>query len=109
MSRLISPQQLVHYRDNWYVDAWCHLRRGLRSFSVDAITECELLDLEAKEFDPEMVRESMQSGYGIFGGRVKDWAKITFNAERARWVQNEEWHPDQIGSINIMEIQSFSP
>ena len=23
--RTISPQQLLFYRDNWYVDAWCHL------------------------------------------------------------------------------------
>ena len=28
--REISPQRLVHYRDNWYLDAWCHLREGLR-------------------------------------------------------------------------------
>src|SRR3989344_3876154 len=22
--REISPQRLIHYRDNWYLDAWCH-------------------------------------------------------------------------------------
>ena len=42
--REISPQRLVHYRDNWYVDAWCHLRNDLRSFSVDAIREALPLD-----------------------------------------------------------------
>ena len=26
--REISPQRLVHYRDNWYVDAYCHMREG---------------------------------------------------------------------------------
>jgi predicted DNA-binding transcriptional regulator YafY len=34
--REISPQRLTHYRDNWYLDAWCHLRDELRSFAVDA-------------------------------------------------------------------------
>src|SRR5690606_15851056 len=34
--RTVSPQRLVFYRNNWYLDAWCHLRRGLRSFSLDA-------------------------------------------------------------------------
>ena len=24
--RRVSPQQLIHYRDNWYLDAWHHLR-----------------------------------------------------------------------------------
>src|SRR5688500_1166202 len=37
--REISPQRLVHYRDNWYVDGYCHLRNDLRSFAVDAIRE----------------------------------------------------------------------
>ena len=35
--RTVSPERLIHYRDNWYLDAWCHLRTALRSFSVDAI------------------------------------------------------------------------
>jgi predicted DNA-binding transcriptional regulator YafY len=98
VERTISPQQLVHYRDNWYVDAWCHLRKEVRSFSVDAITECEQLAVDAKELDSEQLRASMKSGYGIFGGVVKSWAKLKFTSERTRWVQNEEWHPDQLGA-----------
>jgi predicted DNA-binding transcriptional regulator YafY len=37
VEREVSPQRLVHYRDNWYLDAWCHLRDDLRNFSIDAI------------------------------------------------------------------------
>jgi predicted DNA-binding transcriptional regulator YafY len=95
VERTISPQQLVHYRDNWYVDAWCHLRKEVRSFAVDAITDCEQLNQDAKELDAEQLRKSMQGGYGIFGGAVKGWAKLKFTPERARWVKHEEWHPDQ--------------
>lgn len=97
VERTISPQQLVHYRDNWYADAWCHLRKEVRSFAVDAITECEQLAVDAKELDSEQLRASMQSGYGIFGGSIKGWAKLKFTTERARWVKHEEWHPDQKG------------
>lgn len=97
VERIISPQQLVHYRDNWYVDAWCHLRKEIRSFAVDAITECEQLDVDAKDLDADQLRSSMQSGYGIFGGAVKGWATLKFTPERARWVKHEEWHPDQNG------------
>ncbi len=99
VERIISPQQLVHYRDNWYVDAWCHLRKEVRSFAVDAITDCEQLDVETKELDTDQLRLSMQSGYGIFGGAVKGWTKLKFTPERARWVKHEEWHPEQIGKI----------
>jgi predicted DNA-binding transcriptional regulator YafY len=30
--RIVSPQRLVHYRDNWLLDGYCHLRKGLRTF-----------------------------------------------------------------------------
>ena len=51
IDREVSPQRLVHYRDNWYVDAWCHLRKGFRSFGVDAIEEVEILNEPALEVD----------------------------------------------------------
>jgi len=94
-NRDISPQQLVHYRDNWYVDAWCHTREKLLNFSVDVITECTVLDTAAKEVSQKDIKQAMQSGYGIFGGEAKNWAKLKFTPERARWVQAEEWHPEQ--------------
>ena len=98
--RDISPQQLVHYRDNWYVDAWCHLRNKLLNFSVDAITHCEILNEKAKEVSQKETQVIMQSGYGIFGGEANHWAKLKFSAVRARWVQAEEWHPEQKGTVN---------
>ena len=76
VERTISPQQLVHYRDNWYVDAWCHLRKQVRSFAIDAISSCEQLDVDAKELDAEQLRKTMQSGYGIFGGEAISTAKL---------------------------------
>ena len=51
--RIVSPQRLVHYRDNWYLDAYCHLRKGLRSFSVDAIHSASMrYSATATEFFP---------------------------------------------------------
>jgi predicted DNA-binding transcriptional regulator YafY len=44
VSREVSPQRVVHYRDNWYLDAWCHLRNDLRSFAIDAIQAATLLE-----------------------------------------------------------------
>ena len=97
--RIISPQQLLYYRDNWYVDAWCHLRGGVRSFAIDAFESAELLDQPAKELDPPTLKKNMNSGYGIFGGQATAVAKLQFSAERARWVQFEDWHPDQKGTL----------
>jgi predicted DNA-binding transcriptional regulator YafY len=93
--REISPQRLVHYRGNWYVDTWCHLRNDLRSFAVDAIRAAELRDARAKEIPAAELDEHLGSGYGIFAGREVEWAQLRFTPEAARWVSAQLWHPRQ--------------
>ena len=98
--REVSPQRLVHYRDNWYLDAWCHLRKALRSFSVDAIEQAQALDKPAIEVSDGKLDKALGSGYGIFAGSKVKWAKLRFSAERARWVAAETWHPRQRGRFD---------
>ena len=35
--RTISPQQIVYYRHNWYLDGWCFKRNDWRIFALDGI------------------------------------------------------------------------
>jgi predicted DNA-binding transcriptional regulator YafY len=93
--REVSPQRLIHYRGNWYLDGWCHLREDLRNFSVDAITGIALRDAEALEIPTETLEAELGAGYGIFAGRPDQWAVLRFSVERSRWVRDEIWHPDQ--------------
>jgi predicted DNA-binding transcriptional regulator YafY len=95
--RVVSPQRLVLYRDNWYLDAWCHLRDGLRKFSVDAISAPAMLDEKAKSVDMKAVERELDRGYGIFAGRNVEWATLSFTPARARWVAHERWHAAQRG------------
>lgn len=93
--RVLSPQKLVHYRDNWYLLAWCHTRHALRSFSVDAIQTVKTLSDVAHEVEPTLLDAAIGEGYGIFGGAALKIAKLVFSIERARWVKEEIWHPKQ--------------
>ncbi|MEW5769974.1 MAG: WYL domain-containing protein [Pseudomonadota bacterium] len=97
--REVSPQRLVHYRGNWYLDAWCHLRDGLRSFAVDGIRAAEILPAPAVEVPAERLDRELGDGYGIFSGAATQWAHLKFTPERARWVALEEWHPRQRTSV----------
>jgi predicted DNA-binding transcriptional regulator YafY len=95
--REISPQLLVHYRENWYVEAWCHLRSDMRQFSIDALSHVDVLDTPAQEVSEKALAEMVGAGYGIFNGRPGNIALLKFTPERARWVRREEWHPLQEG------------
>ena len=98
-SRDISPQRLIYYKDNWYLDGWCHLKEDIRSFSVDAIQRVEILEIKAKDVSEEKLNEELGSGYGIFSGKDVKWVTLKFSPERARWVSKEKWHPRQEGQF----------
>lgn len=95
--REISPQRLVYYRDNWYLDAFCHNKDGLRTFGMDALEGVDLLDKPAVSMEDADLRAELESGYGIFAGTKHQIAKLKFSPFRARWVAKEIWHPDQKG------------
>jgi predicted DNA-binding transcriptional regulator YafY len=94
-SREISPQRLIRYRDSWYLDAWCHLREGLRSFSVDAVRQLEIIAQPAIDADEDQLNQELESGYGIFSGVDTERAVLRFSPKLARWVSHELWHPYQ--------------
>ncbi|WP_457676539.1 helix-turn-helix transcriptional regulator [Thiolapillus sp.] len=109
VEREVSPQRMLYYRDNWYLDAWCHLRRGLRSFGMDAIRRAELLETRARDVPEEDLDAVYRAGYGIFAGRKVHTAVLRFTPERARWVAAESWHGAQKGHFDeqgyyILEI-----
>lgn len=95
--RTISPQTLVYYRENWYLDAWCHLRNDLRTFSLARIEKLTILDEPASVLPNEELNAHFTEGYGIFSGRAEHAAVLRFNPEVAHEIAMQQWHPDQLG------------
>ena len=98
--RQLSPQRLVYYRDNWYLDAYCHLRKDLRSFSLDALSHVSFVDQDAQAVEEAQLRETFETSYGIFTGKNRQVAKLKFTPFRAQWVAREIWHPEQVGHVH---------
>ncbi len=95
--REVSPQRLIHYRDNWYLDAWCHERRALRRFALDRIRAAEPRPEAAEEIARADLDAALEAAYGIFADEPAGVAVLRFTPERARWVADETWHPEQEG------------
>ena len=98
--REISPQRLIFYRDNWYLDAFCHLRKDLRSFAVDCISKAIITNTKADEISEKRLHEYFAESYGIFSGKPNQRAKLKFSAEKAKWVSAETWHGQQVGAFD---------
>jgi predicted DNA-binding transcriptional regulator YafY len=97
--RTVSPQRLVHYRYNWYLDAWCHVRQDLRTFAVDAISHARVGKEAARTVAEGELDRVLGAGYGIFSGAETQTAVLRFTTAAARWVADEVWHSRQVGRI----------
>jgi proteasome accessory factor C len=98
-TRTVSPQRLIHYRDNWYLDAWCHTRNALRTFALDSIIKARILDDKSDDIEEQKLNQYFASAYGIFSGKADNTAILLFSEKIARWVSREQWHPDQQGEF----------
>ncbi len=95
--RTVSPQRLTHYRDNWYLDAWCHRKEALRIFSLHNIEQISVTEESAIEIPRQQLEEHLESAFGIFSGKADKTAILRFNPQRARYIEKEQWHPRQQG------------
>jgi predicted DNA-binding transcriptional regulator YafY len=95
--RIVSPQVIVHYKENWYLVAWCHKADGLRMFALDSIEEAVLMKEPAKAVTKKLVEEIVGRDFGIYSGENRKLAKLLFTARQAPWVRSETWHKDQSG------------
>ena len=97
VEREVSPQRLVYYRGNWYMDTWCHMRKALRSFSIDAIEDADPVESPYKQLSDEVLDSNTRAGYGIFAGLKTQTAELLFSPRASRWVKHEVWHEKQEG------------
>ena len=95
--RDVSPQRLVYYRDNWYLDGFCHLRDDLRSFALDVIQHADYSEKAAVSVDEQTLKAFFEDSYGIFNGKPDKVAQLKFTSFRAQWIAREIWHPQQTG------------
>jgi predicted DNA-binding transcriptional regulator YafY len=95
--RTVHPQRLLHYRDNWYLAAYCEAAAALRIFSLDRIRHARALPEPARKTDETELDRFLGASFGIFSGNASAWAVLRFSPDASRWVADESWHPDQIG------------
>ena len=95
--RTLSPQTLVHYRDNWYLDAWCHNRNDMRTFSLARMLSLQVLEAKARVIPKAELTPHFNSSYGIFSGKGQHTARLRFLPAIAREISLQQWHPQQQG------------
>jgi predicted DNA-binding transcriptional regulator YafY len=95
--REVSPQRLVYYKGNWYLDVWCHQADDFRSFAVEKIKAANFIHKPCKNIPEKDLDLHFSTSFGIFAGEPIAEAVLHFSAKVAAWVQDEEWFPGLLG------------
>ncbi len=94
-TRVVSPQRLIYYKENWYLVAQCHKVEALRVFAFDSVEDARVLNEPAAEADSGAIDAMIGRDFGIYYGGDRRWAILRFSALQARWIEAEVWHPEQ--------------
>ncbi len=100
--RDVSPQRLLRYRDNWYLDTYCHTKKEIRTFELGGVTVARLSDdtRRAVEIADERLDEAFDAGYGIYAGKDVKRARLRFSWPASIRASKAKWHPAQTVALH---------
>lgn len=90
-----DPYHILHYKDNWYLVAWCHEKEDYRDFLMNRILSVEYPNLHFvpnADFDLEKHKQNSQ----LFRGMEKPVHVVAeFDKFAAHWIRLRPVHPTQ--------------
>ncbi len=93
--RRIDPYHGVRFEGDWYVIAYCHLRREIRTFSLARMQAAQLSNVTftiAPEFDFQAITASH---FGVHWSDRLTRVRVRFSKEVAPYIRERIWHESQ--------------
>jgi predicted DNA-binding transcriptional regulator YafY len=94
-SRTVDPYHLFNYMGTWHLIGYCHLRKGIRDFALNRISEVKVLDDAFEISDDFDIKEYFQSSFGLYKGKAKEMVTLRFSPLKSKWIKDQIWHRDQ--------------
>jgi predicted DNA-binding transcriptional regulator YafY len=95
-ARLIDPLHLTRCEGQWYLIAYCHLRKDIRTFVPARMKDVKITNQKferPKNFDP---RQHFKTAFGVVAGVDVTHVTLRFDAEAAPAIRERIWHATQI-------------
>lgn len=93
--RTVDPYYLVSFKGEWYLNAYCHLRKALRTFGVSRITRAKVLEQTFVMPADKTVLEIFGDQIGIIWKPDFHKVRIQFSPVVAPYIRERQWHPAQ--------------
>lgn len=97
-ARVIDPYQLANINGEWFLFAFDHLRKDLRTFAptrIQAVKPTGKSFVRPKRFSMD---HRLRDSFGVLSGRETHEVVIRFNAFAAEYIREKRWHSSQVMS-----------
>ncbi|MGD9950470.1 MAG: helix-turn-helix transcriptional regulator [Desulfobulbus sp.] len=93
--REIDSYHCVRYEGDWYILAYCHLRKAIRTFSLARILSAQNTNVHFQRPENFDFQALFASHFGIHWGKGSTEVRIRFQARAAAYIRERQWHPSQ--------------
>jgi proteasome accessory factor B len=93
--RAVDPYHLANVNGDWFLFAFCHLRKDIRTFVPSRIVSAEATGrrfMRPKDFS---IENALRDSFGVHSGKAEHRVVIRFNELVADYIREKKWHASQ--------------
>ena len=94
-TRVVDPYHLANINGEWFLFAYCHLRRDIRTFVPARMASVELTGQTFERPHKFSLDKRLKDSFGVLSGENQQAVVIRFSARAADYIREKKWHPSQ--------------
>lgn len=94
-TRLVDPYHLANINGEWFLFAYCHLRKDIRTFVPMRMLKLEPTGKTFERPKKFSLEARLRDSFGVHTGQGEYHVAIRFNALVADYIREKKWHPSQ--------------
>jgi len=94
-ARIVDPYHLTNVNGEWFLFAYDHLRKAIRTFVPARIVRIEKTGEKFKRNSKFSIRNQLRNSFGVHSGQSQIKVVIEFSELVADYIREKKWHPSQ--------------
>jgi proteasome accessory factor B len=93
--RTVDPYHLANINGEWFLFAYCHLRKDIRTFMPSRIQEIRPTGQTFARPQSFSLKRRLRDSFGVHSGQGEYVIRIAFDETVADYIREKKWHPSQ--------------
>jgi predicted DNA-binding transcriptional regulator YafY len=93
--RAVDPYHLANVNGDWFLFAYCHLRKNIRTFAPARIQDATPTGKKFQRPKDFSIETALRDSFGVHSGKSDHVVVIRFNEMVADYIREKKWHASQ--------------